>query len=199
MLAFHPLKETQAPPQRLAQLLEEFQHIIARDGMADMDEYGDMLKWALPSREGWCRYFHAYHESFCSWNDRFYGTIHDHGGVIRGTVLLGAIDHGIYQATPNPDGTHSHRGQRYDLKRHKSHQQEGTEYELAPHVAHWPIPRGWTVTYFEEEDNGEMGDLVVRDGAETDAFAWEQEHADRRLPELQAAVTRRLAELQILA
>lgn len=199
MLEFHPLQEQQAPPQRLLELLEEFRAILARDGMADMDEYGDMLKWALPSRDGWCRYFHAYHESFCSWDDRFYGTIHDHGGIIRGTLLLGAIDHGTYEPTPNPDGAHVHQGQRYDLRRLSSWQTEGMQYELAPRVAHWPKPKGWTVTYFEEEDNGEMGDLVTLDGAETDVFHWEQEDADARLAELQAHIQARIEQLHITA
>lgn len=197
MLEFHPLHETSVPPPRQAELLREFRDLLARDGMADMDEYGDMLKWALPSRDGWCRYFHAYHESFCSWDDRFYGTIHDHGGIIRGTLLLGGLNHGIYRATPTPDGLHTHQGQRYELERVESHQTAGTQYELAPHVAHWPKPKGWTITYFEEEDNGQMGDLVHMDTQETDAFAWEQADADARLPELMALVDAALDELAL--
>ncbi|MGB1586724.1 MAG: hypothetical protein ACPHID_06735 [Thermoplasmatota archaeon] len=195
MLEFHPLQERRASVAEIQRLLHAFQEILARDGMADMDEYGDMLKWALPSRDGWCRYFHAYHESFCSWDDRFYGTIHDHGGRIRGTILIGALDHGIYEATVNPDGTHAHQGTRYNLVRHNQRQPAGTTYELAPRVAHWPKPNGWTVTYFEEEDNGEMGDLVILDDAQTDAFNWEQEDADARLSELQDLVTQHLEHI----
>ncbi len=197
MLEFHRLQESPVPPQRQAELLQEFLNLLDRDGMADMDEYGDMLKWALPSRDGWCRYFHAYHESFCSWDDRFYGTIHDHGGIIRGTILMGAIDHGIYHATANPEGTHTHKGQRYDVERRASLQSAGIQYELAPRVAHWPKPKGWTVTYFEEEDNGEMGDLVHMDTEETDTFTWEQEDADRRLPELRNLVAKQLSALPV--
>lgn len=184
---------------RQVELLQEFRGILQRDGMADMDEYGDMLKWALPSRDGWCRYFHAYHESFCSWDDRFYGTIHDHGGTIHGTILVGGLNHGIYRATPNADGTHQHKGQRYDLERHESHQTAGTQYALARRVPHWPKPKGWTVTYFEEEDNGAMGDLVHMDTKETDTFTWEQEDADGRLDELMHAVQQHLRSLTVTA
>lgn len=198
MLEFHPLHASQAAPERVVELLQQFRALLATDGMADMDEYGDMLKWALPSQDGWCRYFHAYHESFCSWDDRFYGTIHDHGGIIRGTILLGGLHHQTYAPTPNPEGTHQHKGTRYDLKRHVTHQEQGTQYELAPRVPHWPKPIVWTVTYFEEEDNGEMGDLVHMDTKETDTFTWEQEDANRRLPELLAAIDAQLDAPQVL-
>ena len=185
-----------ATAQRQVALLHEFQDILARDGMADMEEYGDMLKWALPSRDGWCRYFHAYDPSFCSFSDAFRGTVHDHGGTIRGTVLIGHIRHQTYEATPDADGDRVWAGQPVTLQRHAQDQPEGTEYELAPHVAHWPVPTTLTVTYFEEEDNGVMGELVDPIDGVHDEQPWTQETADAWSPTLRAAIEARLAALR---
>lgn len=192
MLQFHPLQERQAAPERMRDLLLEFRALLERDGMADMDEYGDMLKWALPSRDGWCRYFHVFHPGYCSFSDAFYGTIHTHGGTIRGTVLVGAMDHFTYDSAPDADGDRFHQSQAYRLTRHASHQPAGTAYELPAHVPHWLAPTELTVTYFEEEDNAEMGELVNPASDATDEFLWEQEDADALLPSLLGALDRAL-------
>ncbi len=188
MLEFHSLQETQATPQRVAQLLQEFRAILARDGMASMDEYGDMLKWALPSKDGFCRYFHVFHPGYCSFSDAYYGTIHYHGGEIRGTVLMGAMEHYTYDAHLDEDGDRFLEGQAYTLHRHTSTQGTGTQYRLPAMVPHWLKPLELTVTYFEEEDNGAMGDLVNPASETTDEFLWEQEDADALLPELLARI-----------
>lgn len=49
-LAFHPLREHQAAPGRMAGLLLEAKSALLDRGMADMEEYGDMLKWGLPRK-----------------------------------------------------------------------------------------------------------------------------------------------------
>ncbi len=167
--------------------------------MASIDEYGDMLKWGLPSRDGFCRYFHAYHPGFCSFEDKFRGTIHYHGGEIRGTVLMGHMDHGVYEATPDPEGDRFLDGRAYRLTRHARPQPEGTAYTLGAWVPHWPRPTQITVTYFEEEDNGEMGDLLEPAGVCTDEFHWEQEDAEAFLPSLIRLVEAKLAELAVPA
>lgn len=198
-LEFHPLEEQQASSVRMVQLLQEFRTVLQTDGMADMDEYGDMLKWALPGRDGWCRYFHVYHPGYCSWDDRFYGTVHTHGGTIQGTILAGAMDHFTYDATRDPDGDRSYDGDRYTLVKHTAHQPAGTRYRLPAHVPHWLEPKTLTITYFEEEDNGAMGELVNRDTKETDTFLWEQADADRLMPDLLALIDERSERLQLAA
>ncbi len=197
MLEYHPLREQPTAPQRRAELLQEFRQLLEQDGMASMDEYGDMLKWGLPSRDGWCRYFHAYHPNFCTWSDQFFGTVHTHGGTIRGTILLGAMDHSTYEATPDPSGDRSHGGQRYTLAKHTTPQVAGTSYELAANVPHWLRPTDITLTYFEEEDNEAMGELVNRDTEETDQFRFEQKDADAMAPELLRRIDAALKQLLV--
>lgn len=198
-LEYHPLREQETAPERLVGLLQEFRAILQTDGMASMDEYGDMLKWALPGRDGMCRYFHAFHPGFCSWGDAFYGTIHTHGGKIRGTVLAGAMDHCTYDATPDPDGDRSYGGKTYRLTKHTRHQIAGTSYALAANVPHWLVPKELTVTYFEEEDNEEMGDLVNPATELTDDHAWTQDDADDLLPGLMGLIDERLERLLVSA
>src|SRR5687767_15476623 len=127
-LAFHPLREHQAAPARLAELLLEAKAVLLDRGMAFMDEYGDMLKWGLPRRDGKCRSIHVYHPGWCSFSDKFRGTIHYHGGEIRGTLLLGQMEHSIYDAKPDPQGSRFHLGQPYRLTRHTRLQSAGTAY-----------------------------------------------------------------------
>jgi len=194
-LEFHPLREHQAAPARLVELLLEAKAVLLDRGMADMDEYGDMLKWGLPRKDGKCRSMHVYHPDWCSFSDRFRGTIHYHGGAIRGTLLLGQFEHSIYDAKPDPQGDRFHLGQPYKLTRHVRLQSAGTTYDLPAMVPHWLKPTRLTLTSFEEEDNGEMGDLVNPASDEIDAHLWTQGQADALLPELLRLIDETLATL----
>ncbi len=198
MLEFHPLQEHQATPARLTELLLEAKAVLLDRGMASMDEYGDMLKWGLPKRDGMCRYIHVYHPGYCSFSDAFYGTIHFHGGEIRGTVLAGEMEHYTYRAVADAGGTRFFAGASYSLTKFTHVQGAGKAYSLPARVPHWLKPTQLTMTYFEEEDNDVMGDLVNPDGTETDDFAWEQEDADALLPELLALIEQELARLSVV-
>lgn len=198
-LAFHPLREHQAAPARLAELLQEAKAVLLDRGMASMEEYGDMLKWGLPRKGGKCRSMHVYHPDWCSFSDRFRGTIHYHGGAIRGTLLLGQFEHSIYEAKPDPAGDRFHLGQPYKLTKHSRLQSAGTSYDLPAMVPHWLRPTRLTLTSFEEEDNGEMGDLVnPSDDVGIDDHRWTQEQADALLPDLLRLIDERLASLTAL-
>lgn len=196
-LAFHPLREHRAAPERLVELLREAKSVLLDRGMADMEEYGDMLKWGLPRRDGKVRSMHVYHPDWCSFSDRFRGTIHYHGGAIRGTILLGAFDHGIYESRLDPKGDRFHNGQPYTLTRHSRLQGAGTTYDLPALVPHWPRPTMLTLTSFEEEDNDVMGDLV-NPGPDVgiDEHRWTQAQADALLPVLLAMIDEKLAQVQ---
>ncbi|MFA5943727.1 MAG: hypothetical protein WC876_04585 [Candidatus Thermoplasmatota archaeon] len=200
-LAFHPLREHQTAPARLAELLLEAKAVLLDRGMADMEEYGDMLKWGLPRKgdDKKCRSMHVYHPDWCSFSDQFRGTIHYHGGAIRGTLLLGGFEHSIYEAKPDPDGDRFHLGQPYRLTKHTRLQGAGTTYDLPAMVPHWLKPTKLTLTSFEEEDNGEMGDLVNPASEEIDDHKWTQEQADALLPELLALIDAKLTSLMVLA
>src|SRR5688572_9275908 len=196
VLQFHPLREHQAAASRMAEMLRECKAVLLDRGMADMEEYGDMLKWGLPRRDGKVRSMHVYHPGWCSFSDRFRGTIHYHGGAIRGTLLLGQFEHSIYEATPDPGGDRFHLGQPYRLTRHTRLQGAGTTYDLPAMVPHWLKPTRLTLTSFEEEDNGEMGDLInPSDEVGIDEHRWTQEQADALLPELLALIDEQLARL----
>jgi hypothetical protein len=198
-LAFHPLREHQADPARLVELLLEAKAVLLDRGMADMEEYGDMLKWGLHRRDGKVRSMHVYHPDWCSFSDQFRGTIHYHGGAIRGTLLLGEFEHSIYEATPDPDGDRFHLGEPYRLTRHTCLQGAGTSYELPAMVPHWLKPTRLTLTSFEEDDNGEMGDLVnPADEVGIDDHKWTQEQADALLPGLLGLIDQQLARLAAL-
>lgn len=198
-LEFHPLREHQATPARLAELLLEAKAVLLDRGMASMEEYGDMLKWGLPRKDGKCRSMHVYHPDWCSFSDSFRGTIHYHGGAIRGTLLLGQFEHAIYEAKPDPNGDRFHLGQPYKLTRHTRLQSAGSTYDLPAMVPHWLRPTQLTLTSFEEADNGEMGDLVNPAAGEIDDHLWTQEQADALLPELLALIDDKLAALTLLA
>lgn len=199
-LAFHPLRDHQASPARLAELLGEAKAVLLDRGMADMEEYGDMLKWGLPRRDGKCRSIHVYHPDWCSFSDRFRGTIHYHGGAIRGTLLLGQFEHSIYEARRAPDGDRFHNGEAYRLTKHTRVQTAGTTYDLPAMVPHWLRPTQLTLTSFEEDDNGVMGDLV-NPGADVDIdnHTWTQAQADALLPVLLGRIDAQLATLTVLA
>ena len=197
-LEFHPLREHQAAPARLAELLLEAKAVLLDRGMADMEEYGDMLKWGLPRKGDGkaCRSMHVYHPDWCSFSDRFRGTIHYHGGAIRGTLLLGRFEHAIYEARADPHGDRFHDGQAYRLTKHARVQGAGTTYDLPAMVPHWLKPTTLTLTSFEEEDNGEMGDLVnPGDEVGIDEHRWTQAQADALLPELLRLIDEALATL----
>lgn len=195
-LAFNPLREHAATAARQVELLRECRAVLLDRGMADMEEYGDMLKWGLPRGQGKVRSMHVYHPDWCSWSDRFRGTIHYHGGAIRGTILLGEFDHGIYQSKADPAGDRFHDGQPYLLTRHARLQGVGTTYDLPAMVPHWPRPTTLTMTSFEEEDNDEMGDLVnPGDEVGIDEHRWTQAQADALLPVLLRMIDERLAAL----
>jgi hypothetical protein len=199
-LAFHFWRERQASAARMAELLLECRAVLLDRGMADMDEYGDMLKWGLRRQDGKVRSMHVYHPDWCSFSDRFRGTIHYHGGAIQGTLLLGQFEHSIYEATPDPDGDRFHLGQPYRLTRHTRLQSAGTTYELPAMVPHWLKPTQLTLTSFQEEDNGEMGDLVdPSDEVGIDEHRWSQAQADALLPELLALIDGKLAGLTMIA
>lgn len=199
MLAFHPLKQDQASPARLAQLLREFKALLQKRGMASMDEYGDMLQWGQSREDGAWRKFHAFHPDWCSFDDRFWGTIHYHAGWIRGTILAGHLEHYTYRPEPDPAGDRFYRGQAYRLTKHTHQHPAGTVYELPGMVPHWVKPTALTLTYFEEEDNGQLGDLINPASEEIDEHRWTQEHADALLPELLDLIDARLATLAPLA
>jgi hypothetical protein len=195
-LAFQPWREHQPPAERLVELLLEAKGVLLDRGMADMEEYGDMLKWGLHRKDGKVRSMHVYHPDWCSFSDRFRGTIHYHGGAIRGTLLLGQFEHSIYEARPDPQGDRFHLGQPYRLTRHMRVQSAGTTYDLPAMVPHWLKPTTLTLTSFEEEDNGEMGDLVnPADEVGIDEHKWTQAQADALLPVLLAMIDERLASL----
>ena len=198
-LDFHFWREHQAAPGRLAGLLAEAKAVLLDRGMADMEEYGDMLKWGLPRKgDGKCRSMHVYHPDWCSFSDRFRGTIHYHGGAIRGTLLLGQFEHSIYEAKRDPQGDRFHEGEAYKLTRHTRLQGAGTTYSLPAMVPHWLKPTRLTLTSFEEEDNGVMGDLVNPDEAVgIDEHRWTQAQADALLPELLRMIDERLASLTL--
>lgn len=198
MLEFHPLRQSQASPARLAALLREAKTVLQTKGMASMDEYGDMLQWGVAREGGAWRKFHVFHPDWCSFDDRFWGTIHYHAGWIRGTVLAGSFEHYTYRAQPDPAGDRFLRGQAYRLTKHTHQQPEGSTYELPARVPHWIKPTALTLTYFEEEDNGELGDLVNPASEETDDHRWTQAQADALLPELLALIDARLASLTLV-
>ncbi|MGB1698073.1 MAG: hypothetical protein ACPHK8_06710, partial [Thermoplasmatota archaeon] len=160
MLDWKPLQETTLSPQRHLELLLECKAVLEAEGMADMDEYGDMLKWGLPKKDGWTRNMHVFHPGMSDFSDQYYGTIHYHGGAIRGNILLGGMEHSIYEATPDPKGDRFHGGAPHLLREVMRVQTAGTAYELPARVPHWIKPTSLTLTYFEEEDTEEMGDLV---------------------------------------
>src|SRR5438067_3145105 len=172
MLEFHPLKQHQASPARLATLLQEAKAVLQERGMASMDEYGDMLQWGLPRADGAWRKFHVFHPDWCSFDDRYFGTIHYHAGWIRGTILAGRLEHHTYRAEKRADGDRYYEGEAYHLTKHTDLHAAGTVYELPAMVPHWMTPRALTLTYFEEEDNGALGDLVNPASEETDDHRW---------------------------
>lgn len=155
-----------------------------------------MLKWGLPRKDGKCRSIHVYHPDWCSFGDQFRGTIHYHGGEIRSTILLGQMEHFTYEAKPDPQGDRFHLGQPHKLTRHARLQDAGTSYALPALVPHWLKPTQLTLTSFEEDDNGVMGDLVNPDDAVgIDDHRWTQAQADALLPELLALIDAKLASL----
>lgn len=199
MLEFHPLKQEQASPARLAKLLQEARTVIQTRGMPSMDEYGDMLQWGVSREDGAWRKFHVFHPDWCSFDDRFWGTIHYHAGWIRGTVLAGHYEHSTYRPEPHPDGDRYLGGQAYRLTKHTHQHPAGTTYELPARVPHWIKPTALTLTFFEEEDNGELGDLINPLSEETDDHRWTQAQADALLPELLDLIDARLASLPLPA
>lgn len=199
MLEFHPVKQAQAPPARLASLLQEAKAVLEKRGMASMDEYGDMLQWALPREDGAWRKVHVFHPDWCSFDDRFWGTIHYHAGWIRGTVLLGHLEHYTYRAEPDPAGDRFLRGQAYRLTKHTHQHPAGTVYELPAKVPHWIKPTTLTLTYFEEQDTDEVSDLINPASEEIDEHRWTQAQADALLPELLEMIDARLASLALVA
>ncbi len=164
-----------------------------------MDEYGDMLSWSVPKADGACRTFHVFHPDWCSFSDAFKGTVHYHGGWIRGTLLAGHILHDTYQATRDSQGDRQWGADRYTLARHTSEHSQGDVYHLEAFVPHWIRPTSLTVTHFEEEDNGEMGDLLEPISAGHDEHRWEQADAEALLPVLMQMCDARLAALQVIA
>lgn len=198
MLEFHPLKVEQASPARLAALLQEAKTVLLKRGMASMDQYGDMLQWGLGRVDGAWRKMHVYHPDWCSWDDRFYGTIHYHAGRIRGTILLGHLEHYTYRAEAHPEGDRFHRDQAYRLTKHTHQQPAGITYELPAMVPHWLKPTALTLTYFEEQDTDEPADLVNPASEEIDEHRWTQEQADALLPELLAMIDARIASLALM-
>lgn len=196
MLEFHPLKMQQASPARLTELLQLAKTHLLERGMASMDEYGDMLQWGLPKTDdGPWRKLHVYHPDWCSWSDAFYGTIHYHSGVIRGTVLVGHMEHYTYSSVETPDGDRFHQGRAYKLTKHTHQQPAGIAYELPAMVPHWLKPTKLTMTYFEEQVSDQAADLVNPASEEIDDHKWTQAQADALLPELLSLIDARLAEL----
>ncbi|HVL48136.1 MAG TPA: hypothetical protein VM889_06230 [Candidatus Thermoplasmatota archaeon] len=195
MLEFHPVTERPTPPARLAELFVEARRVLVERGMASMDEYGDMLKWGLPRVDGVWRNIHVFHPDWCSYSDRFWGTIHFHAGWIRGTVLAGAMEHYTYRAVESPDGDRFHGGRAYTLARHTDVHREGATYELPARVPHWIKPTALTLTYFEEQETEDASDLVNPASEAIDEHRWTQAQADALLPELLALIDDRLARL----
>lgn len=199
MLEFHPVKMEQAPPARLAQLLREAKAVLLERGMASMDEYGDMLQWGLPRSDDAWRKFHVFHPDWCSFDDRYWGTIHYHAGWIRGTILAGHLEHFTYRAEADPAGDRFWRGEAYRLTKHTHQHPEGTTYELPGMVPHWVKPKALTLTYFEEQVADAVADLVNPATEEIDEHRWTQAQADALLPEIIALIDERLARLELLA
>lgn len=184
MIAFDHPRETPMTDARRLELLTLAHDTLQSHGMADMDEYGDMLKWGLPKQDGSCRNIHVFHPDWCSFGDQFRGTIHYHPGEIRGSVLLGEMEHYTYEPLASEDGDRFLQGTAYRLKRHTHVQSAGIEYTLRSHVPHWLKPTSLTLTYFEEDDTEEMGDLLNPASEETDVHTWEQADAEQLLPVL---------------
>ncbi|MHB8585067.1 MAG: hypothetical protein ACYDDF_04440 [Thermoplasmatota archaeon] len=183
----------------MAELLREFQAVLNERGMASMDEYGDMLQWGVPRRDGAWRKFHAFHPDWCSFDDRYWGTIHYHAGWIRGTILAGHLEHSTYRAELDPKGTRFYQGQAYHLTKHTDSHGAGTVYELPAMVPHWVRPTELTLTYFEEEDNGRLGDLINPASEETDDHRWTQAQADALLPQIMDLIHAQILRLSIVA
>ncbi len=196
MLEFHPVQERQVPRKRLAELLQQAKAVLQDQGMASMDEYGDMLKWPLPRGDDAWRNIHVFHPDWCSYSDAYWGTIHYHGGWIRGTVLAGHVKHYTYQAIEDPDGGDRFLdGKAYTLTRHTHEHAAGTEYTLPGMVPHWLKPTCLTLTYFEEEVSARVADLVNPASEEIDEHTWTQGQAEALLPELLALIDERLTGL----
>lgn len=196
MLQYQAPRESPVPAGRQAVLLREFRDLLRDRGMASIDEFGDMLDWPLPRRDGMSRHFHVFHPDMCTWSDAFRGTVHFHGGAIRGTVLLGGVEHWTYAATADPNGDRILADQAYRLSRHETAHAAGTQYWLAADVAHWIRPQRLTLTYFEEEDNDRLGDLVDPIGAGHDDHVWEQPDADALVARLLTEIEDRLTQLE---
>ena len=199
MLEFHPVAQHRLPPARLVDLLQEAKAVLLERGMASMDQYGDMLEWPLPRHDDVWRKFHVFHPDWCSFSDRFWGTIHYHAGWIRGTLLTGRIEHFTYRAERDPEGDRFYRGEAYRLTRHTHEHVPGTAYELPARVPHWIRPTELTLTFFEEQVTDEMSDLVNPASTETDDHRWTQAQADALLPELLRRIDARLAALAVPA
>ena len=195
MLEFHPVRQHQASPARLVDLLQQAKALIEKRGMASMDEYGDMLQWGLAREDGAWRKIHVFHPDWCSFDDRYWGTIHYHAGWIRGTILAGHLEHATYRAEADPAGDRFYQGQAYRLTKHTHQHPAGTVYELPAMVPHWIRPTTLTITYFEEEDNGQLGDLINPASEETDDHRWTQEQANALLPDVLALIDARVASL----
>lgn len=194
MLTFAHPEEHQVAPERMVELLQLAKATLLEHGMADMDEYGDMLKWGLPKENGACRNIHVFHPDWCSFGDQFRGTIHYHPSEIRGTILLGEMEHYTYKPTAAEDGDRFLNRQAYHLERHTHVHAAGAGYSLQSHVPHWLKPTKLTLTYFEEDDTEQLGDLLNPATQETDEHTWEQEDAERLLPELLALIDGALEE-----
>ena len=199
MLEFHPIKHETAPAARLVELLQLARTVLQERGMASMDEYGDLLQWPLPREDDVWRKIHVFHPDWCSWDDRYWGTIHYHAGWIRGTILAGHLEHSTYRADPDPAGDRYYRGQAYRLTKHTHQQPAGTTYELPAMVPHWVKPTALTITYFEEQVTAETSDLVNPATEELDEHTWTQEQADALLPELLELIDARIAALTVVA
>lgn len=199
MLEFHPMKQESASPERLVRLLQAAKAVLLERGIPSMDQYGDMLQWGVGKKDGAWHKVHIYHPDWCSFDDKYRGTIHFHGGAIRGTVLLGHMEHYTYQAQPHPAGDRFYAGQAYRLTRHTHQQPAGTTYELPAMVPHWLKPTKLTLTYFEEQDAGVVSDLVNPASEELDDHKWTQEQADALLPELLALIDAKLESLALRA
>lgn len=198
MLEFHPIKEHQASPARLTELLLEARAVLLQRGMPSMDQYGDMLQWGLPKEDdGPWRKLHIYHPDWCSFSDAYWGTIHYHAGWIRGTLLLGHMEHYTYRAVEDPDGDRFLHGRAYKLTKHTNQQGAGIAYELPAMVPHWLKPTKLTMTYFEEQVTEQMADLVNPASTEIDDHKWTQEQADALLPEVLRLIDERLASLSL--
>lgn len=196
-LEFHPVKQHQASPARLASLLQQAKSVLQSRGMASMDQYGDMLQWGLDREDGVWRKMHVFHPDWCSFDDRFWGTIHYHAGWIRGTLLLGSMEHYTYKADADPEGDRFLNGQAYKLTKHTQRHVAGTTYELPAKVPHWIKPTALTLTYFEEQDTDEVSDLINPASEELDEHRWTQEQAEALLPELLAQIDAKLASLAV--